>query len=381
MNRINWWFWIPFILGAALRAAWVWSQPLWYDENFTLAVIRLPLPRMMEALAGDVHPPLFYLLIRPLALLDIQPWMIRLPSVLMGIASLPLAWVVFGRLASVKAQRAAFALFALFASANIFYSQEARMYALLTLLLLAAVWAMLARRWVLLGILAAALLYTQNYALLYLPALWLAGMVADRSTWKRLTLALALAGISFIPWVPTLLQQQSNLAGGYWIPPLTPGVALIDLIHALVQKGTFRFDLFSSVILIGWGMYALAWYLRNWKRPALVIALIGYGPWLLAILGSIILGTSIMHYRSLVPLAPYLFLWLAIPLVEEPMPAIVKTEKQKQAEARIIRLAGARDHLTVVKVLECGEVQSILTQAIQFLEAAITRIRLDGQHE
>jgi len=63
------------------------------------------------------------------------------------------------------------------------------------------------------------------------------------------------------------------------------------------------------------------------------------------------------------------------------MPAIVKTEKQKLAEDRITRLVGARDHLNIVKVLECGEVQTTLAKAITILENAITRIRLDAQHE
>jgi uncharacterized membrane protein len=315
MRRLNLWFWLPFLGSALLRLAWFWTQPLWYDENFTLAVTRLPLADMLTAIRGDVHPPLFYLLIRPLALLDLPVWFLRLPSVITGIASLPVAWVVFGKLASDRVRKVAFIIFCLGASGNIFYAQEARMYALLTLLLLSASWALLARRWIWLCVFATALLYTQNYALLYVPSLWLSGLAFDRRTWKPLTLALGLAGLAYLPWLPVLLEQQSNLAGGYWIPPFTPGVALFDLYRSIIQKGAFRMDLFGMVIVYGWIAYAVAWYLLRDKGGGLIAALLGFGPWLLAILGSLILGTSIMHYRSLVPCAPFIILWLSRPLV------------------------------------------------------------------
>jgi len=102
VKRINLWFWVPFLLGSLLRLAWIWTQPLWYDENFTLAVLRLPLDRMWTAILGDVHPPLFYLLYKPFALLELPTWCLRIPSVLLGILSLWLAWKVFGLLSEER---------------------------------------------------------------------------------------------------------------------------------------------------------------------------------------------------------------------------------------------------------------------------------------
>lgn len=316
MKRINWWFWLPFIGGVILRCAWVWSQVLWYDENFTLAVLRLPWRDFWTAIAGDVHPPLFYLLYRPIADLALaHPWLLRLPSVLISIATLPVAWKVYGIIALGRPQRLVFTLTCLFATGVIFYAQEARMYALLTLLLLLATWALLRRRWGWLGILATALLYTQNYGLLYIPALWLAGIVIYRHDWKPLTISLGLSGLAFLPWMPTLLQQQANLAGGYWIPPFTPGVALLDLYHAVIQKGTFQMDVFGLAILFGWISFAFFWHLRYGHFYGPASALIGFGPWILAFIASLVLGTSIMHYRSLVPCVPFILLWLTYPLI------------------------------------------------------------------
>jgi hypothetical protein len=321
VKRVDWWFWIPFALGIFLRCAWVWSQPLWYDENFTLAVIRLPWDGFWTAVRGDVHPPLFYLLWRllPEATLLADPWLLRLPSVLISILTLPLAWHIFGLLASVRTQRMAFALFSLAATGVVFYAQEGRMYALLTLLLLLATWALFECRWVWLGILAVSLLYSQNYGLLYLPALWAAGMLMDPRSWKPLTLSLGLAGLAFLPWIPTLLQQQSSLSGGYWIPPFTPGIALIDLYHAVIQRGAFQFEVFGQLVLFSWISYAFWKQLRLPGDHDILVTgvfVLGFGPWILAFTASLVLGTSIMHYRSLVPCVPFILLWLSYPLTD-----------------------------------------------------------------
>lgn len=375
MRRVNWWFWLPLIGGALLRLAWIWTQPLWYDENFTLAVARLPLADMWTAIRGDVHPPLYYLLISPIAHLDLPAWTLRLPSVLMGIVSLPFCWSVFGKLASDRVRNVAFAFVCLGGSAGIFYTQEARMYGLLTLLLMAAAWALFSRRWVWLAILSTLLLYTQDYALLYIPSLWLAGMAYDRTTWKRLTLALVLAGIAYLPWMPVLFQQQASLASGYWIPPLTPGVALSDLYRSIVQKGTFRFEIFGLVTMFGWGAYAACWHLVHGHGRGRTALLLAIGTWSLAILGSLILGTSIMHQRSLVMCSPFVFLWLTYPLVEVPLPPIVQTNKSKRAYAELVRLQSAREHLLVVRMLGLDSVRPILSSALQEIEKAIFKVR------
>lgn len=316
MKRINLWFWIPFLLGSLLRLAWIWTQPLWYDENFTLAVTRLPFAQMMTAIQGDVHPPLFYLLYRPLAALSIPPWALRLPSVLLSILCLPLAWKLFGMLASPKVQRVAFLLYCLGSSAAIFYSQEYRMYALLTVLLMLAALALLQRRWIWFGLLCTALLYTQNYGLLYVPSLWLAGMLRDRRDWKKLTFACLAAAVLYLPWIPVLLDQQATIADGYWITPFGLGVALYDLYHCIIQKGTFQSEVFSEVVFFSWLTYSFFFHLLHKDRQTWIAAALVFGPWLLACLGSLALGTTIMHYRSLVPLSPYLVLWLTIPLVK-----------------------------------------------------------------
>ena len=74
-------FWIVLAIGAVLRLLFIWVPPLWYDENFSLLLSRLPFLNMITATMGDVHPPLYYILIWPIGHIpNAAPWLIRLPT-------------------------------------------------------------------------------------------------------------------------------------------------------------------------------------------------------------------------------------------------------------------------------------------------------------
>ena len=51
--------------GVFLRSAcFVYSSDIWFDELFTVELAMKPLPQMMSLAAKDVHPPLYYILVR-----------------------------------------------------------------------------------------------------------------------------------------------------------------------------------------------------------------------------------------------------------------------------------------------------------------------------
>ena len=51
-----------FALGVALRFYGLGAAYLTYDEAFTALIVHRPLPDLFAAAAGDVHPPLSYLI-------------------------------------------------------------------------------------------------------------------------------------------------------------------------------------------------------------------------------------------------------------------------------------------------------------------------------
>jgi len=248
-HKAAWWtrpdFWglgVILLLGLGLRLARLTFQPLWWDEGYSLYFATLPLAEMVRQTAVDIHPPLYYALLHGwIALVGAAPAAVRTFSVLVGLAAIPLAFALARRMVGKEAGWAAAAVTAL-SPFLIFYSQEVRMYALVTTLGLGAVllhWHLLrsfgqendlpqraerkeqgegfflrvlrcsSRAWLWAGyvLLMAAALYTQYYAALLLLAqavytlLWARRDGERRAFAWRVLGAQALAALLFLPWV------------------------------------------------------------------------------------------------------------------------------------------------------------------------------------
>lgn len=132
----SWWpIALLTVAAAVLRLSTLGLQSFWYDEAFT--PVHVLHPSLWATMRSVVHtentPPLWYLL----AWLDSRVLgsgavALRLPSALAGIATVPVAWAIGRELAG---ERAALACAALVAVNPLFvwYSQEARAYALFVL--------------------------------------------------------------------------------------------------------------------------------------------------------------------------------------------------------------------------------------------------------
>lgn len=73
---------ITLLLGFGMLAWALGSKSLWCDEIFTAEVANYPPAKLMSAVAADLHPPLYFLLISLWAkLLGTSEFALRLPSV------------------------------------------------------------------------------------------------------------------------------------------------------------------------------------------------------------------------------------------------------------------------------------------------------------
>ncbi|GAB4539474.1 MAG: hypothetical protein Kow0063_28350 [Anaerolineae bacterium] len=128
------------LLAFGLRLHRLDFQPLWGDEGWSFYFASMSLGEMIRLTAEDIHPPLYYILLGGwLRLLGRGPEVARFLSLLFGVALVPLAYRVASRLYDHTAGLATAALVTLSPFA-IYYSQEVRMYGLVTLLALASVY-------------------------------------------------------------------------------------------------------------------------------------------------------------------------------------------------------------------------------------------------
>lgn len=314
-------------LGLAVRAWGIDLPGLSSDEAFSWRIVQYPAGEMVRRLAGDVHPPLYFLLL--------QAWVGRCGDSLLamrglstglGLLAVLVAFAVAREAAAWRTpnevRRAGPGLLAAFLLAihvgQVAAGRNVRMYTLGILLAgLSAFFLLRALRrperstaWFLAyGVAAAAFAFTHYYAFFSI-----AGQVGFALAWAawrwrrgqrgeafRLLRGLALgglaAGLLFVPWLPAFLRQSRGVRESYWISP----VGLASLERALVSWGTGLepagvLPRLALVVVLGVAAWS-AW--RN-GRAGLFLATQAAAPWLLAVGLSLLSGRPILLERYLV---------------------------------------------------------------------------------
>jgi mannosyltransferase len=168
------------LLAGALRIPSVGSQSFWHDEALTVESARAPLSGIIDTVRNRENcPPAYFILINVWAkVFGISDVSLRLPSALMGIATV---WAIYrlgrelggGELGALTAA----GLLAV-SKFHIAFSQEARPYAMLMLLLTLCGWAWArvvkkgsARAQIGYLVSAALALYTHTFALFFIAVL------------------------------------------------------------------------------------------------------------------------------------------------------------------------------------------------------------------
>jgi len=123
------------LLGFVLRLVYL-NQSLWLDESVQALTSLSPFLNLFSELKGDFHPPLYHFIMWGwVHLFGNSEFVMRLPSVLFGTATIYVVYLITKQLISKKNKLASFlplvaALFLATAPFHIYYSQEARTYAL-----------------------------------------------------------------------------------------------------------------------------------------------------------------------------------------------------------------------------------------------------------
>jgi uncharacterized membrane protein len=131
------------LLAAVLRFYKLDAQSLWYDEGNSARIAERSVQLIVEGAAGDIHPPLYYLLLKAWrAIFGSGEAGLRAFSAVCGVLTVLFAYLIgrdlFGRRIGLTA-----AFLLAVAPFAVYYSQEARMYALLALCAAASTFAML----------------------------------------------------------------------------------------------------------------------------------------------------------------------------------------------------------------------------------------------
>ncbi len=239
-------------LASFLRFYRLDDQSLWYDEAYTASVTDPAmggLPYIWSSGPIAYMPPLHHTLVYLSRLLGTGEAFIRLPSVVVGILTVLVVYLL-GCYCFNKRVGALSALVISVSTFHVYYSQEARSYALLMLCATASTYFLFrAIRehcrpwWAAYAVLVAMGLYTHLYMAFvilvqntYLLSQWRVGRVSIRA-WL---VSQAVSFIPFLPWLVVnadfywLLYRGASSANGswgrdLWMPPATPGLPVTIL--------------------------------------------------------------------------------------------------------------------------------------------------------
>jgi uncharacterized membrane protein len=230
---------LVLVLGTILRFYNNTAVSLWHDEAFSALYIRYGWGEMMHRITLDVHPPLYYIVLRFWSYIFGESLLsLRGFSILLGALTIWAAYMFVKKAFKSESLALVAALFIAINPFQIQYALEARMYTLGTFLVMISSWLMLKalesrskKMWLWYGLTVAAALYTHYYLLFSVAAqgLYILYVLARERGWRgsfrdnqlvNAIMAYAFAVILYIPWLPGFLEQLSRVQGGYWIPPM-----------------------------------------------------------------------------------------------------------------------------------------------------------------
>lgn len=331
---------------AALGAATDWWSN---DESYTWDMIQRPARQIVERTAGDVHPPLHYLLLKSWSSLLPQPRGMRVFSMLIGLGALVAVALTGRRLGGPRLGLMAALLWALFPM-FLHFSQEGRMYGMAlcceTLALLG--WALGDRRprlgWALLTLGLLAAFYTHNHCLIFGAAL--VGGELIRSLWTRrraapkaargtgprwIISAGAVAALGYLPWFFVLLRQvhsdyfRKHYQGPTWAEVI--GKLFYYSYHMTFDGCENPWAWAPGVLLLG--LLPAFWLLRELARsagktvmppaaaarPLAMVAWVGAAPFIFLVLYSMFVDPMFEITRHGLLFIPFLLFtssaWLA----------------------------------------------------------------------
>jgi len=289
------------VLAAILRLTALGRDGLWTDECHGAVRASLPLSRLIPQLAAEHQAPLYYVVQKLfVSTADPSEWRTRLSSVLLGLLTVVVIWLVARMIVSVRAGLISAFLLAI-SPLHVHYCREARNYALLTLVTLVAMWAVvrLIRRptvgaGLLAGVALLAILYTHDIGAVYAAGVLVAGLSLlvclpqKRAALGALALAFGIAVLGYLPWLSAVLSRSSAISLEYdWFLPIWQrelpwqiGRSLAALSHGSMPPirnhvrelyWTVWPALGLSALLLGLGL----WRREKWPLPGGAIALGG----------------------------------------------------------------------------------------------------------
>jgi len=270
-------------LAAGLRLYHLGFRSLWFDEGFSAGIALMKWPDFLSVnSAYSANMAFYYLLLKLWLPLGNSDGWTRGLSALLGIVTVPaLYWLARKLFGTTTATSAALLL-----ACNAFhikYSQEARAYTLVTVLVVASIIAMVraverstTRAWLVWAAVSALAVYAHTYAVLVIGGeiLWAMFVLSARDRWK-LFAAFRWFVLALVPYLVIMTRGGSGAIA--WLRPFTFR-QIADTIALVCGNVGWTLPLLFAAACLG-----AFWMPRDERRAFLLAALLAIAPFVAVI--------------------------------------------------------------------------------------------------
>src|SRR3990172_6868524 len=326
------------LIGTFLRLYQLGSNSLWFDEAISVWFANESLGNIIiKQTSADVHPPFYYIVLSLwLSVFENGEFDVRLLSAIFGILSIPLLYLIvknlFGNLPALISS-----LILAMSPFHIYYSQEARMYSILTFCVLLSIFFMV--KMLCIGeeptqtkktifysigyvISTLASLYCHNVALLLPIAqnfFFIIFWNRHRPFLKFWIPSLLTIIILWAPWTSTFFKQSSSVGKSSYTPPLT-SESIINLFATFNNGPTYwlfnwidvgNFSLIHGrlvlLTMIFFSLLFLTGIIYGRHNPRSLV--------LLLLIFSVSIGTQLLISLKHSILATQTLIWASVPYI------------------------------------------------------------------
>jgi uncharacterized membrane protein len=234
------------LCATAIRLINLEGESIWIDEAYSIVLANHSIKEIIQGSIADQHPPLYYVLLKLWLRGDSSLYTARLFSVFLGVflvfQSIVFTRKLLGDIASLEV-----GLLTTLSPALVWYSQEARMYILLTVFTMGSMYffiEMIAGRKTtyIYSVLTILAIYTHYFAIFILLSqvfgiaiLWLSKEI-EKKSFQDFVKACFLIIIAFLPWFPIMIYQSQNHPL-LWIEPVNFQVFSDTLLRLTFSSG------------------------------------------------------------------------------------------------------------------------------------------------
>ncbi len=311
-------------VGAGLYLLLCQGDLVWMDEAYTLGMIRRDFFDIWKITALDVHPPLYYFLLKAFAM----PFSNEILAGKLFSAVFTVITMVFGGVQLRKLFNAKtgiiFSFLFIFFPFLVTYGVEIRMYAVGGFFVFAnAIYAYKAyltnskKDWILFTIFGLCAAYTHYFALVSAGVvyglLFVAAIIKNRKLLKWWIICAVATVVLYIPWLQNfIVQLQYKIDNEYWIDPITfkTVISYFREMFGIDAEGYSAIGIFTAFVIMFIGVA------KSGKTKGMAVVMSVLVPLLtLAVgLGASFAVRPVFVVRYLLPSAPVLVAGAAIGL-------------------------------------------------------------------